>query len=82
MNQPKSKMAWLWENMKGKRLMFIMGLIGAVVYSSMQLIVPYYSGKIVDTFLSGTTEEAIVKISTQRDLFYTLIALMIGLTIL
>ena len=80
MNPPKSKMAWLWENMKGRRIMFIVGLIGTVIYSSMQLVVPYFSGKIVDTFLSS--EEAILRINAEKETFFTLIAMMIGLTVL
>ena len=80
MKYPKTKMAWLWENMEGRRLLFILGLLGTVAYNTMQIIVPYFSGRIVDIFLSS--EEAIKRIDTQRDTFYTLIALMIGLTIL
>lgn len=79
MNQPKSKTAWLWENMKGKRIVFVLGLIGTVVYSSMQLVVPYFSGKIVDTFLSS--DEAAASVSSNLKYFYTLIAMMIGLTL-
>jgi len=79
MNQPKSKMAWLWENMKGKRVLFVLGLIGTVVYSSMQIVVPYFSGKIVDTFLSS--DEAAARVSSDLKTFYTLIAMMIGLTV-
>lgn len=79
MNYPKSKMAWLWENMKGKHLLFILGFIGTIIYNTMQLVVPYFSGKIVDTFLSS--DEAILRINTERSYFYSLIALMIGLTI-
>lgn len=79
MNYPKSKLAWLWENMKGRRVLFILGFVGTIIYNTMQLVVPYFSGKIVDTFLSS--DEAILKINTERSYFYTLIALMIGLTI-
>ncbi len=80
MKVSKSKLAWLWENMEGRRILFVLGLIGTVAYSSMQLIVPYFSGKIVDTFLSS--EEAVSRINSERDLFFKLIALMIGLTLL
>lgn len=79
MNYPKSKLAWLWENMKGRHVLFILGFVGTIIYNTMQLVVPYFSGKIVDTFLSS--DEAILKINTERSYFYTLIALMIGLTI-
>jgi len=79
MNKTRSKMAWLWENMKGRRLIFILGFVGTLIYNTMQLVVPYFSGKIVDTFLSS--EEAILRINTEKKTFYTLIALMIGLTL-
>lgn len=80
MKTKRSKLSWLWENMTGYRFMFVIGFFGTVAYNAMQLIVPYFSGKIVDIFLSS--EAAIAKINTERDTFYKLIALMIGLTIL
>lgn len=80
MKTKRSKLSWLWENMTGYRLMFVIGFFGTVAYNAMQLIVPYFSGKIVDIFLSS--EEAVARINTQRDTFYKLIALMIGLTVI
>ena len=80
MKTKRSKLSWLWENMAGYRLMFVIGFFGTVAYNAMQLIVPYFSGKIVDIFLSS--EEAVARINTQRDTFYKLIALMIGLTVI
>ena len=50
---PKTKMQWLWENMKGRRVLYVIGMLGTVVYNILQLTVPYYSGRIVDLFLSG-----------------------------
>ena len=50
---PKTKLQWLWENMKGARAVYVIGMIGTVVYNVLQLTVPYYSGKIVDLFLTG-----------------------------
>lgn len=76
---PKSKIGWLWENTEGKHAIFVLGILGTLVYSSMQLIVPYFSGQIVDRFLTG--DNVATKIVEQRDTFYTLIGLMIGLTI-
>lgn len=80
MKYPKTKFQWLWENMKGRRLLFILGLLGAVIYNSMQLVVPYFSGQIVDRFLSDGN--AALNISQHKDEFYSLIGLMVGLTIL
>ncbi len=80
MKYPKTKLQWLWENMKGRRALFVIGLLGAVVYNSMQLVVPYFSGQIVDTFLSDGN--AALNIATHKDLFFRQIALMVGLTFL
>lgn len=79
MKQP-NKLKWLWENMSGKRLVFILGIFGAVAYNSMQLIVPYFSGKIVDEFL--TTQDAAANLSAHMDRFLYLIGMMVGLTML
>ena len=76
---PKSRIAWLWENMKGRRGLYIAAMIGTVVYSAMQLVVPYFSGKIVDLFnmLKDTGEP----VGDHLQEFYRLIAMMVGLTI-
>ncbi len=79
MNYSKKRLQWLWENTRGKHLIFILGIIGTVIYSSMQLVVPYFSGQIVDRFL---TEDAAVKIVQERTLFYQLIFIMISLTLI
>lgn len=50
---PKTKIQWLWENMKGRRVLYVIGMLGTVVYNILQLTVPYYSGRIVDLFLSA-----------------------------
>lgn len=76
----KSKMAWLWENMQGYRAIYIIGILGTVVYNAMQLTVPFVSQKIVDLFLTG--EEAAQNLATKRDLFYELIIAMVALTFL
>ena len=78
MNKPKSKIAWLWENMRGYRIIYFFSIIGTIAYNAMQLVVPYITAKIVDTFLTG--ENAAENISTQRDLFYQLIIAMVVLT--
>lgn len=80
MNVRRSKIKWLWENMKGKQAIFVLGIIGTVIYSSMQIVVPYFSGRIVDEFLSGA--DALNKIKTESALFYSLISYMIGFTVI
>lgn len=77
---PKSKLGWLWENMEGTRGFYIIGMIGTVVYNILQLTVPYYSGQIVDLFLTG--EHARENMQNHSDLFYHLLIAMIGLTFL
>lgn len=76
---PKTKLQWLWENMKGARAIYVIGMIGTVVYNVLQLTVPYYSGKIVDLFLTG--EHARENMQTNSDLFYQLLAAMVGITV-
>jgi len=73
-----SKMAWLWENMKGYRILYMFGLLGTIVYNVMQLVVPYITQRIVDLFLTG--DEAASNIVTMRDVFFRLIIAMIVLT--
>ncbi|MBQ7925521.1 MAG: ABC transporter ATP-binding protein [Lachnospiraceae bacterium] len=74
----RSKMAWLWENMKGYRVIYIVGILGTIVYNVMQLTVPYITQHIIDLFLTG--EEAAANLVNKRDLFYQLIIAMIVLT--
>ena len=76
---PKTKLQWLWENMKGARAIYVIGMIGTVVYNVLQLTVPYYSGKIVDLFLTG--EHARENMQTNSDLFYQLLVAMVGITV-
>ena len=73
-------MAWLWENMKGYRVIYIIGILGTVVYNAMQLTVPMVTQKIVDLFLTG--EKAAENLNNHKDLFYKLIIAMVLLTLL
>lgn len=79
-NTKRSKMAWLWENMKGYRVIYIIGILGTVVYNAMQLTVPMVTQKIVDLFLTG--EKAAENLNNHKDLFYKLIIAMVLLTLL
>ena len=79
MKFPKSRFGWLWENMKGRRAMFVVALFGTVVYNTLQLVVPYFSGKIIDLFKQlGDSGETV---AAHKDEFILLIALMVGLTL-
>ncbi len=73
------RIKWLWMNMKGRRVMFIFAMFGTVVYNALQLTVPYFSGRIVDEFLTG--ENAAENMLYHRDVFYQLIIGMILLTL-
>lgn len=73
-----SKMAWLWENMKGYRLIYLVGILGTIVYNVMQLTVPYITQNIIDLFLTGN--DAAANLINKRDLFFQLIIAMIVLT--
>jgi len=75
-----SKMAWLWENMKGYRVIYIIGILGTIVYNAMQLLVPHFTQQIIDLFLTG--EDAATNIVTKRDLFFHLVIAMVGFTFL
>ncbi len=77
---PKSRLAWLWENMKGRRGMFVAALVGTVVYNIMQLVVPYFSGEVVDLFKQ--IQEDGGSIAENREQFFMLIGAMVGLTII
>ncbi len=77
---PKSRMGWLWENLEGSRGLLIAAMIGTVVYNVLQLTVPYFSGRLVDLFLTGP--DAVSNLRDRRDLFYLLLGLMVGLTII
>lgn len=80
MKKQKSKIAWLWENMQGYRAIYIIGILGTVVYNAMQLTVPYITQHIVDLFLTG--ENAAENLVNKRGLFFQLILAMVLLTFL
>ncbi|MCM1268841.1 MAG: ABC transporter ATP-binding protein/permease [Bacteroidales bacterium] len=75
-----SKIGWLWENMRGYRCIYVIGLLGSVVNSVMQLTVPFFTQQIVDLFLTGP--DAVSNLTYKRDLFFHLIAAMVLLTFL
>jgi ATP-binding cassette subfamily B protein len=66
--------------MEGARLLYVFAILGTVIYNMMQLTVPFFSGRIIDRFLSG--EGARQYLEAHTDEFIRLLLLMIGLTIL
>lgn len=77
---PRTRLQWLWDNMEGHRFVYCLAMLGTVVYNFLQLTVPFFSGKIVDEFLTG--ENARENLTLHQDVFIRLLALMVGLTIL
>ena len=80
MEVSKSKMRWLWENMKGYRALYVLGILGTVLYNVLQLAVPVFSEKIVDLVLTG--KEAAENLSTNKELLIKLIVGMVLVTFL
>lgn len=80
MEVSKSKMRWLWENMKGYRAVYILGIFGTILYNVLQLTVPVFSEKIVDLFLTG--ENAAENLLTKKNLLIGLIVGMVLVTFL
>ena len=76
---PKGRIAFLWENMQGRRIIYILAMLGTVLYNVLQLVVPYFTGQIVNLFLSG--EDAADNLAYHQDVFWQLIGAMIGLTL-
>ena len=70
---PRTRLQWLWDNMEGHRFMYVCAMLGTVVYNMLQLTVPFFSGKIVDEFLSG--ENARQNMAEHSDRFLQLLAL-------
>jgi ATP-binding cassette subfamily B protein len=66
--------------MEGKRGLFIIALAGTVVYNIMQLVVPYFSGRIVQ--LLRDIQEQELNISDYKNDFIRLIILMVVLTLI
>ncbi len=79
MSFPKTKLGWLWENMKGYHAIYILGIFGTVLYNFMQLTVPYFSQEIVDRFLTGA--DAADRLTHHRNELFALIAAMVILTL-
>lgn len=76
---PKTKIGWIWENMEGSRGIYVIAMLGTVVYNVLQLVVPYVSGKLVDLFLTG--ENAKENMVNNSRLFYQLLIAMVAITL-
>jgi len=74
------ELKWLWQNLEGDRSRYILALILSVVGSSLTIVNPYISQRIVDTFISG--EHAMQNLTQERGLLIMLCLGMIGFTLL
>ena len=72
---PRTKLQWLWDNMEGRRGLFLFALIATVVYSMMQITVPFFTANIVETFISGPNAKE--NLLNNRNLFYLYILGMV-----
>ncbi|MCQ2538054.1 MAG: ABC transporter ATP-binding protein/permease [Lachnospiraceae bacterium] len=75
-----SRRKWIWENLKGRRTLYLIGIIGAISYNILQLTAPFVVSRLIDTFISG--ENAAENLKNNRQLFYTYILAMVGLTLI
>ena len=76
---PKSRLGWLWENMSGKRILFIVALFGTALYNVLQLVVPHYSRQLINLF--SEAERGGFPLADKSDTIYHLIFLMVALTL-
>jgi ATP-binding cassette, subfamily B, multidrug efflux pump len=74
------QLRWLWHNLKGDRVRYILALCLSVVGSSLTIINPYIGQRIVDTFIAG--HDAIQNLTRERSLLIVLCLGMIGFSLL
>ncbi|WP_027085763.1 ABC transporter ATP-binding protein [Cohnella panacarvi] len=74
------QLKWLWHNLTGDRVRYVIALVLSVVGSSMTIINPSIAQRIVDTFITG--EDAARKLTDERVLLIGLCIGMIGFTLL
>ncbi|MCL6602845.1 MAG: ABC transporter ATP-binding protein/permease [Paenibacillus sp.] len=74
------ELKWLWQNLKGNRTRYIVALCLSVVGSSLTIVNPYISQRIVDTFIAG--DNAAQNLTQERGLLIALCLGMIGFSLL
>ncbi|MCE3198806.1 ABC transporter ATP-binding protein [Paenibacillus sonchi] len=74
------ELKWLWQNLEGNRARYIMALCLSVVGSSLTIVNPYLSQRIVDTFIAG--DHAVQNLTDKRGLLIALCLGMIGFSLL
>lgn len=71
---------WLWHNLKGYRKIYIAALVLSLACNALYLTTPYFSSKIVDTYITG--ENAAANLQADKHGFIMLLVGMIGFTLL
>lgn len=74
------ELKWLWQNLEGNRTRYILALCLSVVGSSLTIVNPYISQRIVDTFIAG--DNAQQHLAQERGLLIALCLGMIGFSLL
>ncbi len=76
----REQFRWLWANIKGRHFAYVCALTCTVIVNLMQLVVPVFSQKIIDLFLTG--DEAAYNRENNMTLLFILVACMVGGTVL
>jgi ATP-binding cassette, subfamily B, multidrug efflux pump len=74
------ELKWLWQNLEGNRTRYILALCLSVVGSSLMIVNPYISQRIVDTFIAG--DNALQNLTEKKGLLIALCLGMIGFSLL
>lgn len=74
------ELKWLWQNLEGNKARYIIALCLSVVGSSLTIVNPYISQRIVDTFIAG--DNALQNLTQERQLLIMLCLGMIGFSLL
>ncbi|AIQ50703.1 ABC transporter ATP-binding protein [Paenibacillus sp. FSL R7-0331] len=74
------ELKWLWQNLQGNRVRYILALCLSVVGSALTIVNPYISQRIVDTFIAG--DHAAQNLTDKRGLLIALCLGMIGFSLL
>ncbi len=74
------QLKWIWHNLLGDRVRYILALCLSVVGSALTIINPYIGQRIVDTFIAG--DDAMQNLTNERMLLISLCLGMIGFSLL
>lgn len=74
------ELKWLWNNLKGNRIRFIVALCLSVIGTALFIVNPYIGQRIVDTFITG--DDAMYNLTNHRGVLIALCLGMIGFSLL